>query len=442
MDPHLLPLAERQAPRFTSYPSAPHFGPEVDADIYHSWLRALPADADLSVYLHVPYCRELCWYCGCNTWAWRRDEASDFVTTLLAEIDLAAHAVGGHRVSELHWGGGTPNILSADEFKRIVRHLDFWFDLDRGLSHSIEIDPRYLTVELAETYAASGVTRASLGVQDLNLHVQQAIGRVQPFELVRDAVANLRRAGIQQLSFDLMYGLPMQSTEDLLNSIKLAAAIAPERFALFGYAHVPWFKRRQRLINEATLPDARTRFEQAEAARETLMQLGYIAVGLDHFAKPGDALAVAARNHLLRRNFQGYVAKIPDAILGFGPSAISTLPQGFAQNLNGVSAWARAVEAEHHPIARGHTQSKDDRRRAALIEAIMCNFEADLSAFGGRAEFARELGALAPLVATGVVVIEGERLSLPQSMQPFCRLVAQAFDAYGGDDAARHSKAI
>lgn len=442
MDPHLLSLAERQAPRFTSYPTAPHFSPEVDAEIYRSWLSALPADADLSVYLHVPYCRELCWYCGCNTWAWRRDEASDFVTTLLAEIDLAAHAVGGHRVSEIHWGGGTPNILSADEFTRIVRHLNFWFDLDRGLSHSIEIDPRHLTADLAETYAAVGVTRASLGVQDLNLHVQQAIGREQPFEVVRQAVGDLRHAGIQQFSFDLMYGLPTQSSEDLLKSIHLAATLAPDRFALFGYAHVPWFKRRQRLINEATLPDAQARFDQAEAAREALTGLGYVAVGLDHFAKPWDALAIAARNNALRRNFQGYVAKIPDAILGFGPSAISTLPQGFAQNLNGVSAWSRAVEAERHPVARGHAQSEDDRRRAALIEAIMCTFEADLSVFGGRAAFARELHALAPLVSEGVVVVEGERLFLPEPMQPFCRLVAQAFDAYGGNDGARHSRAI
>jgi oxygen-independent coproporphyrinogen-3 oxidase len=442
MDPHLLALAERQAPRFTSYPSAPHFGPEVDARLYHTWLGELPADAELSIYLHVPYCRQLCWYCGCNTWAWRRDDATDFVTTLLAEIGLVAHAAGGHKVGEIHWGGGTPNILSPDEFKRIVHELDFWFDLDQGLSHGIEIDPRYLTTELAETYASVGVTRASLGVQDLNLHVQQGIGRVQPFAVVRQAVADLRHAGIDQLSFDLMYGLPEQSADDLLRSLRQAASLAPNRIALFGYAHVPWFKRRQRLINEHALPDTQARFDQAKAAHTELTQLGYVAVGLDHFAKPDDILARAARAGSLRRNFQGYVAKMPDAILGLGPSAISTLPQGYAQNINGVGAWRGAVESGHLPIARGHEQSADDRRRAALIEAIMCDFQADLADFGGRAAFAKEIAALTPLVSDGVVVIDGGRLFLPEPMHPFCRLVAQAFDAYGGDGGAKHSRAI
>lgn len=442
MDSHLLALAERQTPRFTSYPSAPHFGPEVDAGVHQGWLSALPADSELSIYLHVPYCRRLCWYCGCNTWAWRGEEAADFVTTLRAEIDLAASALGAHRVGEIHWGGGTPNILRADEFKRILQHLDFWFDFADDLSHEIEIDPRYLTAELAATYARAGVTRASLGVQDLNPHVQRAIGRVQPLALVCEAVDDLRRAGIAHISFDLMYGLPEQSQADLLHSVRLAASLAPDRIALFGYAHVPWFKRRQRLIDERALPDTQARFEQAQAAHEKLTQLGYVAIGLDHFARPEDTLAVAARNGSLRRNFQGYVANAPDAIVGLGPSAISTLPQGFAQNINGVGAWRQAIEAGQLPIARGHALSEDDRRRAALIEAIMCAYQVDLSAYGGRAAFATELQSLALLAAAGVVAIEGDLIYVPEPMRPFCRLAAQAFDAYGGGGAARHSRAI
>ncbi len=442
MEPHLLAYAERQAPRYTSYPSAPHFGSEVNAAVYRDWLGRLPDDAALSIYLHVPYCKQLCWYCGCNTKAAHAGDTADFVNTALREIDLVAGASNAHRVTEIHWGGGTPNILDAEEFTRLFHHLDFWFDLDRSLAHSIEIDPRYFTASLAETYAQAGVNRASLGVQDLNPHVQAAIGRVQPFEQVRQAALELRRAGIAQLSFDLMYGLPGQSIDDLLYSVRLSAGLEPDRIALFGYAHVPWFKRRQRVINADALPGSEARFAQAQAAHDALVDLGYVAVGLDHFAKPDDPLARAAREGALRRNFQGYVTDIPDAILGFGPSAISTLPHGYAQNAAGIAAWRRAIDAADLPIARGHARSDDDRRRAALIERIMCDFEADFAAFGGRERFSAELHALAPLIADGILVIKGDRLTVPEPMHPFCRLVAHAFDTYAAEDAARYSRAI
>ncbi len=442
MDPHLLAYAERQAPRYTCYPSAPHFGPEVDAAVYRGWLGALPGEAALSLYLHVPYCKQLCWYCGCNTNAAHAGDTADFVETALREIDLVAGAAGAHRVTEIHWGGGTPNILSADEFSRLFHHLDFWFNLDKGLAHSIEIDPRHLTARLAETYAIAEVNRASLGVQDLNPHVQTAIGRVQPFEQLQQAALELRRAGIGQLSFDLMYGLPGQSVDDLLHSVRLSAGLEPDRIALFGYAHVPWFKRRQRMIKTEALPGTEARFAQAQAAHDALVALGYVAIGLDHFAKPDDPLARAARAGALRRNFQGYVATLPDAILGFGPSAISTLPQGYAQNLAGIGAWRRAIDADELSIARGHARGDDDRRRAALIERVMCDFAADLSAFGGQEAFSAELRGLAPLIADGVVAISGNQLTIPESMRPFCRIVAHAFDTYGAEGAARYSRAV
>ena len=440
MHPHLLPYTQRQAPRYTSYPSAPHFGPEVDAPAYKSWLGALSADASLSLYVHVPYCKRICWYCGCNTNAAHGGDTADFVADFMIEAELASAASAAHRVVDLHWGGGTPNTLSVDEFTRAFHHLDFWFDLDRPLAHSIEIDPRYLTQELADCYARAGVNRASLGVQTFAPAVQQAIGRVQPLEQVEQAVGMLRAAGVNQLSFDLMYGLPQQSVDDLLRSLWLATRLAPDRIALFGYAHVPWFKRRQRVINQASLPDGEARYNQVQAARAALVAHGYVAVGLDHFARPGDALARAAKDGSLRRNFQGYVAGAADAIIGLGPSAISTLPQGYVQNLTGVGAWARALDARRLPVARGHALGKDDRRRAALIERLMCTFEVDLAGFGGAGAFSRELHALEPLVADGVVSVQAGRIVIPKPMRPFCRIVAQAFDAYGGE--AQHSLAI
>jgi oxygen-independent coproporphyrinogen-3 oxidase len=359
----------------------------------------------------------------------------------MAEIDLVASASGSRNVAEIHWGGGTPNILSPEEFLRLQHHLNFWFDLSPDLAHAIELDPRYVTRALATTYAAAGVNRVSLGVQDLNPHVQAAMGRVQPFTQVREAVATLRDAGLTELSFDLMYGLPGQTRDDLANTIKLATQLAPNRIALFGYAHVPWFKRRQRLINAETLPDASERFEQAELARTMLCELGYEGIGLDHFAKPDDKLAMAARAHTLQRNFQGYVPAASKALIGLGPSAISSFREGYAQNIPAVRAWQRVVESGRLPIVRGHVQSEDDRRREAIIEALMCGLEVDLAPFGGRGAFPDALTTLATLAQDGIVEIAGDIIRVQPAMRQFCRLVAMAFDAYAQSDTP-HSRAI
>jgi oxygen-independent coproporphyrinogen-3 oxidase len=281
-----------------------------------------------------------------------------------------------------------------------------------------------------------------LGVQTLAPHVQEAIGRVQPYEMIVSAVDLLRSAGILQINFDLMYGLPQQSLDDLLDTIRLAAALRPSRIALFGYAHVPWFKRRQRVIREAELPGAEARYDQAEAARAALLALGYVAIGIDHYALPDDSLARAAGSGSLRRNFQGYVEQVPHAIIGFGPSAISTLPQGYVQNHTGIGAWRRAIEAGQLAVARGHARSADDRRRASVIERLMCAFEVDLARYGGSDLFALELAALTPLAADGLVRVEGSRISIPERMRPFSRLVAQAFDAYVVEPAMQHSRTV
>ncbi|MBS0385591.1 MAG: oxygen-independent coproporphyrinogen III oxidase, partial [Proteobacteria bacterium] len=408
MDPRYRPYVQQTAPRYTSYPSAPHFSSDVDRTLYEAWLHALPAEQPLSIYLHIPYCRAICWYCGCNTYAARREDTlSSFIDSLLREIDLVAEATPASKVVDIHWGGGTPNILSAAQFTRISHHLAFWFDVHDGASQTVEIDPRMLTGEQAEAYAAAGVTRASLGVQDLNEHVQRAIGRVQPAATVAQAMRTLRAAGIGHISMDLMYGLPNQTNEDLVHTLRTAAEMRPQRIALFGYAHVPWFKKRQRLIDAARLPGPEARFDQAEAARLELAALGYTTVGLDHYCLPGDDLLAAAERGNLHRNFQGYVANSTGVILGFGPSAISTLPQGYAQNMHEPGAWAKAIENEKLPIARGHRLSADDCARRDIIERLMCELTADLTPLGGARACARELGALAALADNGLVVVDG-----------------------------------
>lgn len=444
MKPHLLAYAERPAPRYTSYPPAPHFSAAIDNDIVRQWLGELAGDSSVSLYLHVPYCRQLCWYCGCNTFAARRDQPiADFAESVLQEIDIVSTALNAHRVAEIHWGGGTPNILTPEQFRRIASHIAARFDATKLTHHAIELDPRYVDRQRADAYAAAGVNRASLGVQDLNERVQRAIGRVQPIEVVTDAVNLLRDAGVAELSIDLMYGLPHQTSDDLCNSIRLAAGMRPNRIALFGYAHVPWFKKRQRLIPEAALPDAAERFEQAQVARVELERLGYDAIGLDHFALPSDAMALAAREGRLRRSFQGYVVEEEaTALVGLGPSAISTLAQGYAQNHAEPGAWAQSIGRKELAIARGHALSEEDRIRRRLIEQIMCDFVGDLDPLGGAAACAAELDTLAPMFADGMVRLERDLLILDRDARPFCRLVGMAFDTYAQRNAARHSRAV
>ena len=286
-----LALAERNVPRYTSYPTAPHFSAAVGPELYGEWLAALPRKASLSLYIHVPFCTELCFYCGCNTRAVRKREPIDAYAERLLEEIAPARGLSGRKLTHLHWGGGTPSILGPDWLETIAASLPRASICRRLKEHAIELDPRRLDRALVRALAAIGVNRASLGMQDATPHVQQAIGRVQPFDMVERAADWLREAGIENLNLDLMYGLPEQTARDVARSAELAASLEPQRLALFGYAHVPWFKTHQRLIDDAALPGPSERLEQAQVAAETLESFGYEAVGLDHFALPATSCA-------------------------------------------------------------------------------------------------------------------------------------------------------
>lgn len=433
-------LAERSVPRYTSYPTAPHFSAAVGPDTYARWLDALPDDATLSLYIHVPFCTELCHYCGCNTRAMRRREPVEaYAEQLLAEIVLH-DGLRGRKVTHLHWGGGTPSILGPAQLRSVVARLALVFDLSGLQEHAIELDPRRTDKALVSALADIGVTRASLGVQTTLPHVQRAIGRLQPFDLVEQAADWLRGAGILSINIDLMYGLPEQTVHDVVRSAELAASLSPQRFALFGYAHVPWFKTHQRLIDEATLPRPDERLGQAQAAAEALSGLGYEAVGLDHFALPDDELAIAARAKRLRRNFQGYTADAADVLIGFGASAIGKLPQGFVQNAPDVAGYMRAVTAGIFATAKGIILDDDDRVRAAIIERLMCDLEVKIDIASGR--FVSEVDALRGLARQDLLRIDGDRFIVTESGRPFVRIVAAVFDAYLAAGAKRHSVAV
>jgi oxygen-independent coproporphyrinogen-3 oxidase len=442
-------LAETAVPRYTSYPTAPQFKQDVTASRYASWLSALPETATLSLYIHVPYCVQLCRYCGCHTKVARRREPIDsYADRLLEELILLGPYIGGRKLAHLHWGGGTPSILGSNWIAEIYAKLAKIFDIAIACEHAIELDPRHVSRELVDSLAGIGVNRASLGVQDFTASVQRAIGRIQPFEIVERSVAALRYAGIERINLDLMYGLPRQGVDDVRRSAALAASLRPQRLAYFGYAHVPWVKKHQRVIDETTLPGAVERLEQAEAARETLAAHGYVPIGLDHFALPHDELAAAARAGGLHRNFQGYTTDQADALIGVGASAISRLPQGFAQNLSDIGSYAGAITSGHFATARGLALSADDLLRGRIIERLMCDFSVDLEAmankndFAAANDFARELQALNPLETEGMVRRDGKRVVVTEKGRPFVRLVTAVFDAYLPNSSTRHSVAV
>ncbi|MCK0207319.1 oxygen-independent coproporphyrinogen III oxidase [Starkeya koreensis] len=431
--------AERAVPRYTSFPTAPHFTAEVGREQHAAWLASLPREATLSLYLHVPFCPALCFYCGCTTKATRRHEpVAAYAERLEREIDRVAAAVGGRAVTHIAFGGGTPSLLGADALRRIGGRLAEAFNLDALAEYAFELDPRETDSEIADALAAIGVDRVSLGVQDFSAHVQRAIGRVQPFATVERAMRLLREAGISSINLDLMYGLPHQSERDMRRTTRLAALLAPERLALFGYAHVPWMRPNQKMIAEAGLPGPAERLEQSEAARQVLLANGYVGIGLDHFARPDDPLAQAAAARRLRRNFQGYTADRADVLIGMGASAISRFPQGFTQNAPDIASYQRAIDAGGFASVRGIAFTADDVKRGAFIERLMCDLEVDLDP----PTLADAAPRLADLVADGLLTIEGRHVAMTPVGRPFVRLAAAALDHRLQAATARHSAAV
>ena len=445
---HLLRKYDRAVPRYTSYPTAPHFHAGIGPDQYAAWLAACDPKAPVSLYLHVPYCKQMCWYCGCHTRiAARYGPLADLTGQLIAEIDLVAGLMGSPKpVAQIHWGGGSPNMLAPADLARLMTALRHRFAADTA-EVAMEMDPRLLTQEMAAECLMSGVTRVSLGIQDFEPEVQRLINRVQPFELVRRSVELLRAHGISGINLDLIYGLPGQTRDSMLRTIDLAHELVPDRLALFGYAHVPWMKSHQRLIDESRLPDALRRWELMTLAGDRLGELGYVQIGFDHFARADDPIALAQVSGRLTRNFQGYAVDDAPTLIGLGPSAIGTLQQGYAQNAADIGAWHRAIAEGRPATARGLALSVEDRLRRSIIERLLCDFAVDLDAIGhahgaaGR-RFAAERVRLNELAGDGLVELDGDRIRITELGRPFARIVASCFDAYLDGATARHSRAV
>lgn len=367
-------LFNAKVPRFTSYPPANRFSDQVSGETVDQWQAAMPDGAEVSLYVHIPFCRRLCWFCACRTQGTKTDlPLARYVDALLSEIKQVRAQLPQHlRVARLHFGGGTPTILSPVLMEQVIDALDDAFDMADRDEFSVEIDPVEIDQERLELLVDRGLNRASLGVQDFDPKVQEAIGRIQSVDQTRDTVNMLRDLGVDEVNFDLLYGLPFQTLESLDRTIDQVLDLAPGRLALYGYAHVPWMSKRQMVIPVDALPGPEERYGLFEHARKRLLGQGYMQIGIDHFARPSDGLARALTERRLGRNFQGYTDDLVPWLIGFGASAISRYPQGYAQNQAATALYQLAVDQGRSTAYRGIALTDEDRARAEAIQHLMC----------------------------------------------------------------------
>ena len=431
-----LGLYDARVPRYTSYPTAPVFSPSIGAPEQRQALAALNPDDPVSVCLHIPFCERLCWFCACRTQGTRTlSPVESYIGTLEKELALlAALLPAGLRMGRMHWGGGTPTILPPALIHRLAQAVKAVIPPTEDWEFSVEIDPTMVDRAKISALAAEGMNRASIGVQDFDPKVQAAIGRLQPFDITRGCVDDLRAAGITSLNADLVYGLPHQDAARLDDTLQKVLDLAPDRVALFGYAHVPWMSKRQQLIDETALPREVERHQLAEQAAAVFHRAGLIPIGIDHFARPGDGLAQAAASGHLRRNFQGYTDDTCPTLIGLGASSISRLPTGYIQNAAATPAYVQRIEGEELAGARGHMMTADDLLRARAIEMLMCDFRLDLPALrathGTAADRLRPDMALLAEQFGDLVETTPEALTIRPAGRPLTRIIASRFDVH------------
>lgn len=442
-----LGLFDARVPRYTSYPTAPHFSNAVTEKDFSGWIGAIPEGSRISLYLHVPFCRRLCWFCACRTQGTRSDEPVRAYAQVLKEelALLKARLPRGITLSRLHWGGGTPTLLPADEIAALAETIFATVPLGEDAEFSVEIDPNEIDDSRLDALASAGMNRASIGVQDFDPLIQKTIGRDQSYEITQKAADMIRARGVRSLNADILYGLPHQTNRRIRDSVEKLLSLAPDRVALYGYAHVPWMARRQVMIPSDAMPKPEERLDLFETARELFLAAGYDEIGIDHFARPDDGLAVAAREGRLRRNFQGYTDDTAEALIGLGASAISRMPQGYAQNAPATSAYVKAIREGRFSTIKGHAFDDEDLLRARMIEALMCDFRIDsaeiLSRFDISAERLRELYAEPARKFGDMVSLDETGFAIPERGRPLTRMIARAFDAYDLSKAG-HSSAV
>jgi oxygen-independent coproporphyrinogen-3 oxidase len=452
-DRALIARYDRPGPRYTSYPAAPHFSAAFGAGDYAALLdKSRERPRPLSLYLHLPFCDTRCFFCGCNVAVARdRGRARRYLPLVAREMARAADRLGAaeRTTVQVHWGGGTPTFLPPEDLTALAAAVRRAFPLAPGCEISVEVDPRHCSPEHLDALAAAGVNRISVGVQDLDPRVQRAVNRVQPAEVTRAVVDGARRRGIGGVNVDLIYGLPHQTPERFAATLAAVIAMAPDRVSVFNFAYLPAVFPHQRAIDAAALPDAATKLTLLEESIGRLTAAGYLFIGMDHFARPEDPLALALRDRTLGRNFQGYTTWADVDLVGFGASSIGLVAGGYAQNRRTVEDYRRAIEAGGFATCRGLVLTAEDRLRRDVILRLMCRFRLDkdeVEAAHGidfDRHFAPELGALAPLAADGLVELGRRRIEVTPVGRLLVRNVAMAFDAYlEGGREVRYSRTV
>ena len=437
------------APRYTSYPTAPHFKDTTGEGEYCNWLRAMEPDTPVSLYIHIPFCDRLCWFCGCHTkHTLKYQPVRDYLGILHKEIELVGNIIGKYAVvKQLHLGGGSPSMVLPEDLLALKDRLRANFHFSPDAQISVELDPSDIDETIISGLSHFGMTRASIGVQDFSPQVQKVINRPQSFEDTQKVVHWLRDTGIHSLNIDALYGLPLQTQSGLCRTLEQVLSLDPDRIALFGYAHVPWMKKHQQMISESTLPDLDARFSQARMAERFLVENQYQHIGIDHFAKHDDLMAIASRERKLRRNFQGYTTDNSQYLIGLGASSIGKTPQGFVQNTHATASYMRQVEDGKLPISRGLSLTGADKMHAAVIEQLMCYFEIPHQwledTFGRHAKKIHDIAhQLTDANAEGYFVDTGTAYAIIEEGRPFARQFAAHFDEYLNVGAARYSVAV
>ncbi len=440
VDTEALKKFDSAGPRYTSYPTADRFIEAFGPDQHASWLKKLRIGGfrrPLSVYLHLPFCSTICYYCACNKIVTKdRSKASKYLNYLEKEVKMQTALLDHHSVAQMHWGGGTPTFLSNGEMRDLAQMLCDHFDRSPELECSIEIDPRSVGEGTIELLSELGFTRLSVGVQDFDPDVQSAVNRVQSEEQTGRVLSVARAVGFKSVNVDLIYGLPKQSVLSFDRTLDKIMALSPDRVAIYNYAHLPHVFKPQRRINAADLPDVDTRLKIFSLAVTRLTQAGYLHIGMDHFAKPDDDLAVAQRQGRLHRNFQGYSTHAETDLLGLGVSSISALGPTYSQNVRTLDEYYDRLDANILPVLRGIELTADDLVRRAVIQALMCHFEMSFEAIeiahliDFKQYFKVELEDLKPFVDAGLVVIDQEWLTVTERGRHLVRAICMVFDRY------------
>ncbi|MFA8344187.1 MAG: oxygen-independent coproporphyrinogen III oxidase [Rhodothermaceae bacterium] len=455
LDKELIKKYDKPGPRYTSYPTAPHFTEKFTHGMYiDEIVRTNNPDNKnaLSLYFHIPFCDTLCYFCGCNTFITNNsDRVSKYLEYVKEEIDLLSTYIDVERpVAQIHWGGGTPTHLTPEQIRDLKSYINESFNVSENAEQSCEIDPRELTKEHLTALRESGFNRVSLGVQDFNPVVQKAVNRVQPEEITRKVIDWVRELKFESLNLDLIYGLPFQTVDEFEKTVQKIIGISPNRIALFNFAYVPWMKSHMKMIKEETLPGAEEKLDILKMAIEKLTDGGYEFIGMDHFAKPEDDLSKALKSKKLYRNFQGYSTHSGTDLYAFGITGISQHGNVYSQNFKTEKEYYEAIDRGYLPISKGYLLSDDDILRRTVIMKIMCDFELNFASIdecfniNSKEYFSAALKKLQPMLEDNLLTLDEEKLIISEKGRMVIRNIAMCFDGYieRNEDNNKYSKTV